>query len=564
MPSYASSLAHPLFSRLLRPQLREAVKKAPSLVILDDIDVLCPSAENADPGAPQQSGPSATTADIANIMDILRTPAPEWGWTAAETAVEQEDRTGLADADDSPTSPPGEVRVRPLWAPIVILATASDASTVAPELLRLGRFDKIVELPAPTTSARFAMLQEGLRTRGVESLGEEALAALERVAERADGYNSLDVGTLLDRATLRAARRVGEPIDAADTCGDRAAVPLGAGPLPLTTRDLEEALEGYTPAAFWGAGTERTSAGGPSGWEDVGGARDAREALHEALELPLRYGALLAKAPLRLRTGLLLYGPPGTGKTHIIRAAIAASGVRCINVSGPELLNKYIGASEAAVRDVFARAAAAAPSALFFDEFESLAPARGADSTGVTDRVVNQLLTELDGVGGLEGVTVLAATSRPDLIDPALLRPGRLDRLVRCEFPEADERKDILSALLRKSKVHEDVDIAAIAQATEGFTGADLAALLGEAQLAAVHEQLDRGAGDRSGVGTPSERCVHEPPKVSHRHLEAAVRTARPSVAPAERARLEFIYERFSEGKSAAPSGDSQKRATLA
>lgn len=550
--------------------------------MLDDIDVLCPSAENADPGAPQQSGASATTTDIANILDILRTPAPEWGWAAAEAddangesprgAAEEgppeigvaEEDSARADAAEGDAEAPRagveavdgaqkaakavrDARVRPLWAPIVVLATASDASTVAPELLRLGRFDKVVELPAPTSSARLAMLREGLRARGVEDVDEEGLAALERISERADGYNSLDVGTLLDRAALRAARRAGGGATASEK-------PLGTGPLSLSARDLEEALEGYTPAAFWGAGTERASAGGPSGWEDVGGAREAREALHEALELPLRYGALLAKAPLRLRTGLLLYGPPGTGKTHIIRAAIAASGVRCINVSGPELLNKYIGASEAAVRDVFARAAAAAPSALFFDEFESLAPARGADSTGVTDRVVNQLLTELDGVGGLEGVTVLAATSRPDLIDPALLRPGRLDRLVRCDFPDVGEREAILSALLRKSKVHEDVDIAEVAAATEGYTGADLAALLGEAQLAAVHEQIDGGLSGRT----------QEPPKVRQRHLEAATRTARPSVAPAERARLEFIYERFSEGKSAAPSGDAQKRATLA
>ncbi|EFN55025.1 hypothetical protein CHLNCDRAFT_24198, partial [Chlorella variabilis] len=155
------------------------------------------------------------------------------------------------------------------------------------------------------------------------------------------------------------------------------------------------------------------------------------------------------QAPLRLRTGVLLYGPPGCGKTHIVAAAVAAAGVRCITVSGPELLNKYIGASEAAVRDVFQRAAAAAPCLLLFDEFDAIAPQRGHDNTGVTDRVVNQLLTELDGVEGLRGVCVVGATSRPDLLDAALLRPGRLDRLVFCGFPSPLERGAVLRALSR-------------------------------------------------------------------------------------------------------------------
>ena len=155
--------------------------------------------------------------------------------------------------------------------------------------------------------------------------------------------------------------------------------------------------------------------------------------------------------PLRLRTGVLLFGPPGCGKTHAARAAVAAAGARCIAVKGPELLNKYIGASEAAVRAVFQRARAAAPCVLFFDEFDSLAPSRGADSTGVTDRVVNALLTELDGAEGLEGVVVVAASSRPDLVDAALLRPGRLDRLVYCGPPSgARERRAVLAAAARR------------------------------------------------------------------------------------------------------------------
>jgi peroxin-1 len=188
------------------------------------------------------------------------------------------------------------------------------------------------------------------------------------------------------------------------------------------------------------------------GWQDVGGMGDAKEALFEAIELPLRFAKLVAKAPLRLRSGVLLYGPPGCGKTHAVRAAVAAAGVRFIGVKGPELLNKYIGASEEAVRGTFARAQAAAPCVLFFDEFDSIAPQRGAgsDSTGVTERMVNQLLTELDGVEKLQGVCVIAASNRPDLIDNALLRPGRLDRLIYCGFPNEGERREVLRALFSK------------------------------------------------------------------------------------------------------------------
>eukprot|EP00891_Asterochloris_glomerata_P002680 jgi/Astpho2/2680/gw1.00050.301.1_t len=211
--------------------------------------------------------------------------------------------------------------------------------------------------------------------------------------------------------------------------------------------------------------------------------REVRAALREALELPTKYARLVARAPLRLRTGVLLYGPPGCGKTHVVAAAVAAAGMRFVSVKGPEVLNKYIGASEAAVRDLFRRAQAAAPCVLFFDEFDAIAPSRGHDNTGVTDRVVNQLLTELDGVEGLKGVCVLAATSRPDLLDAALLRPGRLDRLIYCDFPGLDDRLEVLTALSRRSKLDDDVDLRGVAEATQGFTGADLSALLSEAQL---------------------------------------------------------------------------------
>ena len=197
-----------------------------------------------------------------------------------------------------------------------------------------------------------------------------------------------------------------------------------------------------------------------------------------------------------LSPGLLLYGPPGCGKTLLASAVAKECGVNFVSVKGPELLNKYIGASEQSVRDVFARAAAARPCVVFFDEFEAIAPARGGDRTGVTDRVVNQFLCQLDGVEAhtRDGVYVLAASSRPDLIDPALLRPGRLDKALYCGFPDQDDRADILRAVTRKLQLTADAAayLTEVARDTAMFSGADLQGLATSAQLLAVHEQLDR------------------------------------------------------------------------
>jgi peroxin-1 len=279
------------------------------------------------------------------------------------------------------------------------------------------------------------------------------------------------------------------------------------------------------------------------GWQDIGGLANVVAALQDALVVPNKYAALVAEAPLRLRTGVLLYGPPGCGKTHAVSCAAAATGMRFISVKGPELLNKYIGASEAAVRELFQRASAAAPCILFFDEFDAIAPPRGHDSTGVTDRVVNQLLTELDGVEGLKGVAVLAATSRPDLIDAALLRPGRLDRLVYCGLPDEAARMQILQALSRKLPLAGDVELGWVAGSTSDLTGADLSAVLSEAQLAAVHCALEL---QQAEAGSSAGAAV---PMISMDQLRAAVAAARPSLPAKERQRLAAIYQRFQQSK---------------
>jgi peroxin-1 len=262
--------------------------------------------------------------------------------------------------------------------------------------------------------------------------------------------------------------------------------------ISLSRSDFESALKGFTPASLRNV-TLQTST---TTFDSIGGLKETRKILLETLQYPTTYAPIFAQCPLRLRSGLLLYGFPGCGKTMLASAVAGECGLNFISVKGPEILNKYIGASEKSVRDLFDRAEAARPCVLFFDEFDSIAPKRGHDSTGVTDRVVNQLLTQMDGAEGLSGVYVLAATSRPDLIDPALLRPGRLDKSLLCDLPSLEDRVDILRALGKKLKLSNDIlsgssgGLEEIAAQTEGYSGADLQALVYNAHLEAIHDVL--------------------------------------------------------------------------
>uniref|UniRef100_A0A8D0FPM7 Peroxisomal ATPase PEX1 n=1 Tax=Strix occidentalis caurina TaxID=311401 RepID=A0A8D0FPM7_STROC len=272
--------------------------------------------------------------------------------------------------------------------------------------------------------------------------------------------------------------------------------------LNLSTTDFQKALKDFTPLALRNVNLHKPK---DIGWDRIGGLKDVKQILMDTIMLPAKYPELFANLPLRQRSGVLLYGAPGTGKTLLAGVVARESGMNFISIKGPELLSKYIGASEQAVRDIFNRAQAAKPCIIFFDEFDSIAPRRGHDNTGVTDRVVNQLLTQLDGVEGLQGVYVLAATSRPDLIDPALLRPGRLDKCLYCPPPDQNSRYEILKALSHSLSLANDVDFQDLAAKTEWFTGADLKALLYNAQLEAIHANLGSGLTQDFGSSSDSD-----------------------------------------------------------
>ncbi|KAG5978388.1 hypothetical protein E4U56_002887 [Claviceps arundinis] len=304
-----------------------------------------------------------------------------------------------------------------------------------------------------------------------------------------DGYMPGDLHVLVSRARNEAMMRslAEYPNAEADSA------------IHLSRVDFESALKGFTPASLRNVPLQSST----TTFKSIGGLQETRRVLLETLEYPTKYAPIFAQCPLRLRSGLLLYGYPGCGKTLLASAVAGECGLNFISVKGPEILNKYIGASEKSVRDLFDRAQAAKPCVLFFDEFDSIAPKRGHDSTGVTDRVVNQLLTQMDGAEGLSGVYVLAATSRPDLIDPALLRPGRLDKCLLCDLPGLEDRLDIIKALVQKVRLSSELATAddtnhdsehslmELARRTGGFSGADLQALVSNAQLEAIHDVLD-------------------------------------------------------------------------
>ncbi|XP_056646462.1 peroxisomal ATPase PEX1 [Diorhabda sublineata] len=290
---------------------------------------------------------------------------------------------------------------------------------------------------------------------------------------------------------------------------------------------------------------------GENDFSTIGGLNKVKKVLLENLLWPGLYPNIFSNAPLRLQSGLLLFGPPGTGKTLIAGAVAKQCGMRLISIKGPELLSKYIGASEQAVRDTFQKAQSAKPCILFFDEFDSLAPKRGHDNTGVTDRVVNQLLTQLDGVESLTGVCVLAATSRPDLLDSALLRPGRLDKQLFCPLPNEDERFDILKVLLKNLSLDDNVSLDVIAKKTNNYSGADLQSLLYCAHMLTIDYTFE------------TDKDIVIDSKITQTHLEDALQRTKPSLSNEERLKYEKIYAKFQSG-SITEDFKTSSKATLA
>ncbi|MFB6167616.1 MAG: AAA family ATPase, partial [Haloferacaceae archaeon] len=355
---------------------------------------------------------------------------------------------------------------------------------------RPGRFDREIEIGVPDRDGREEILQ--IHTRGMP-LGDEV--DLARYADNTHGFVGADLENLAREAAMTALRRIRPELDLETDEIDASVLESVA----VTERDIREALKGIEPSALREVFVETPDVT----WDDVGGLEEATARLREAIEWPLVHADAYERVALDPAKGVLLHGPPGTGKTLLAKAVANEADANFVSVKGPELFDKYVGESEKGVRETFATARENAPTVVFFDEIDAIATerGRGAGDSNVGERVVSQLLTELDGLEELEDVVVVAATNRPDLIDSALLRPGRLDRHVAVTEPDEDARREILQIHTRDRPLADDVDLDDLAARTEGYVGADLAALCREAAQIAVRDHVDAAeAGEASAV----------------------------------------------------------------
>lgn len=421
----------------LRSVFEDAQRHAPSILFIDEIDAIAPKREEM--GGEKQVE-RRVVAQLLALMDGLE----------------------------------GRGKV-------IVIAATNLPNQLDPALRRPGRFDREIEIGIPDARARLEIIE--IHTRGMP-LAEDV--QLPRLAEITHGFTGADLAALTREAAMTALRRIMPRIDFAEELPSELLLSL-----TVTMSDFLAARQEIEPSAIREVFVEVPNVR----WQDVGGLKQMKQQLTEAVEWPLKHAALFQRAGMRPPKGILLSGPPGTGKTLLVKALASEMEVNFISVKGPELLSKYVGESERGVREIFKKARQAAPTILFLDEIDALAPARGwGGDAHVTERVVSQLLTEMDGIEELKGVLVVAATNRPELIDPALRRPGRFDLFLEFPLPDADSRLEILKVHTHNRPVEKELDLSQLAEQTEGLTGADLESICNRATLLAIREFLAQAA----------------------------------------------------------------------
>ena len=465
----------------LRDVFEEATAESPAIVFMDELDSIAPKREEAGGDVERR-----VVAQLLSLMDGL------------------EER--------------GEV---------VVIGATNRVDAIDPALRRGGRFDREIEVGVPDRDGRKEILQ--VHTRNMP-LAEGI--DLDEYAENTHGFVGADLESLAKESAMHALRRIRPQLDLESDEID--ADVLNA--IQVTEGDFKEAIKGIEPSALREVFVEVPDVT----WNDVGGLGDTKERLRETIQWPLEYPEVFDQLDMEAAKGVLMYGPPGTGKTLLAKAVANESESNFISIKGPELLNKFVGESEKGVREVFSKARENAPTIVFFDEIDSMATERGSNTSdsGVSERVVSQLLTELDGLESLEDVVVIATTNRPDLIDSALLRPGRLDRHVHVPVPDEEARRKILEVHTREKPLAEDVDLDRIARETDGYVGADLEAVAREASMSASREFIASVSPEEVAESVGNVR-------VTMAHFESALEEVNPSVTPETRERYEEIEKQF-------------------
>ncbi|MGB3728851.1 MAG: AAA family ATPase, partial [Thermodesulfobacteriota bacterium] len=417
----------------LRDIFEIATRNQPSIIFLDELDAIAPKRDKVSGDVEKR-----IVAQLLSLMD------------------------GLKDRGN-----------------IVVLGATNLPSALDPALRRPGRFDREVSMDAPDRNGRLQIL--GVHSRGMP-LDEDI--DLERLADLTHGFVGADIENLCREAAMKALRRTLPEFD--EDHGSENGN-LDIQPITVDMADFLEALKEVEPSAIREIFVEISKVT----WEDIGGLKDIKEKLVEAVIWPFTHKDLFELTDATAPKGILLCGPPGTGKTLIAKALANQSGANFISVKGAELLSKFVGESEHAVRDVFKKAKQVAPCIIFFDEIDALAPCRReSDGTRVSERVVSQLLTEIDGVEDLREVLVLAATNRPDIVDPALLRAGRFDIILDFPYPEKNELYEILKIHTRGKPIARNAKLKEVASKAVGFSGADIELLCQRASIIAIREHI--------------------------------------------------------------------------
>ena len=455
---YGESEAH------LRAIFEKAEENAPAIIFLDEIDAIASKREEV---RGDQQVERRVVAQLLALMDGLKSRGQ-----------------------------------------VIVIGATNIPNVLDPALRRPGRFDREISISIPDKNGRLGILQ--IHSRGMPLASD---VDLKRLAEITHGFVGADLEALCREAAMVTLRKIMPKIEfEADY------IPYELlSELEVTMNDFLEALKEVEPSAIREIFTEIPDVK----WADVGGLEEAKRLLKETIEWPLKYPELFEQANTRPAKGILLTGPPGTGKTLLAKAVASQSEVNFISVKGPALLSKWVGESERGIREVFRKAKQASPCIIFFDEIDAIAPVRGGSADShVTERVISQLLTELDGIEELKGIVVLAASNRPDIIDPALLRPGRFDVQLELPVPDEKTRLEIFKIHTRDKPLANDVKLESLAKTTEGLVGSGIEGICRSASMLAIREFVNE-------LGSRPEASEISAFKIAAKHFEQALETVR-------------------------------------
>lgn len=470
----------------LRKAFEEAEKNAPAIIFIDEIDSIAPKRDKTNGEVERR-----VVSQLLTLMDGMKARAN-----------------------------------------VVVIAATNRPNSIDPALRRFGRFDREVDIGIPDPTGRLEILQ--IHTKNMKLADD---VDLETIASETHGYVGADIASLCSEAAMQQIREKMDLIDLEEETIDAEVLDS----LGVTMDNFRFALGISNPSALRETVVESVNVT----WDDIGGLEKIKEELKETVEYPVLHPEMYTKFGLSPSKGVLFYGPPGTGKTLLAKAVATEVSANFISVKGPELLSMWFGESESNIRDIFDKARAAAPCVVFLDELDSIAKARGGsvgDAGGASDRVVNQLLTEMDGMNAKKNVFVIGATNRPDQIDPALLRPGRLDQLIYVPLPDQAGRLSILRAQLRKTPLEPGLSLDDIAKSTNGFSGADLSYIVSRSAKFAIKDSIEAAIKAQKAAEEAGEDIEMEEdpvPYITRQHFEEAMKTASRSVSDSELRRYE-------------------------